>query len=359
MSIEKIIRLSPGAPGGGSGASRPPRLPELIGHIGRYRRLEKIGEGGMGEVFRGTDADGKSVILKFIAIDQFLNHMDAHDLIAFVLRFLNEYELGNMIRHPNIARVIDTNIRVAIPGVDNLKNIFRQDPRTGRLLASKRIRDNALASFDRTKIARQDIFIVTEFVPFDEGGTTAALNIAQTFKGQSVGTEVVKMFLLPVFEALAMAHEKGVAHRDLKPDNLLVTADKKGDPIVKIIDLGIAREFGKKGGTILTKFDKLLGTPDHMPPADYSEEAQLDQAAFKIFDIYSMGTVIYELMTGKNPFEGQRNPYAILHAKTNLSFFDFSGIDPKARPIVKKMMSPMLRNNFSSMLEVSDAWRSI
>lgn len=363
------VYLHPNAPFGTAPASPPPpRLPELTGTMGVYLRGKKLGEGGMGEVFRGTDGNGSPVILKFISLRAVSDQMKKDGLpefeikekiISFLIRFLNEVEFAGMVRHPNLTRALDANIRLAIPGFDDLKNIFRRDPKTGEYCVEEYSRHRRLIDFDLAGIEGKDIFIAFEFVPESAGSERPAPTLSDSFsRGTRVSLPVIKLLFMPVFELLAKAHAAGVVHRDLKPDNFLVT-EKNGRPFVKVIDLGIGREISEERKTRLTKVGHLIGTPYYVPPYDYKTAAEADPSVWTRFDIYSMGMVLFEMMTGMNPLEGL-SLARMLAAKACLEGFNFNLIeDPKARAIIRKMLSPDWKQNYASMQEVISAWKSI
>jgi non-specific serine/threonine protein kinase/serine/threonine-protein kinase len=217
--------------------------------IGRYRLTEMIGEGGMGEVWRAEQEDPirRTVALKLVKLG-----MDTREVIA---RFEAERQALAMINHPNVAKVLDA-------GATD----------TGRP------------------------YFVMEYVP-GEPITAFCDRHAYTIK-QRLG------LFSQACAAVQHAHQKGILHRDLKPGNILVTTES-GDAQVKVIDFGIAKALQTQPGeqTLHTLAGQLIGTPEYMSP----EQALTDgQDVDTRSDVYSLGVVLYELLSGVLPFDSKQ-----------------------------------------------------
>ena len=216
---------------------------------GRYRILSKLGQGGMGSVYLAEQKWMKrKVALKVLKPD--LGQDDAH-----VARFRLEARLTGNLDHRNIPRVYD---------------------------------------FDQTEDG--SLFIVMELV---EGHTLTAL-IAE--HGALDADRALRLGL-QVAEGLQAAHRKGVVHRDIKPDNIMV---ETGD-IVKVMDFGVAR-LREMDSSRLTQVGFMVGTPQYMAP-EQIEGGEVTERT----DIYSLGVVLYAMLTGEVPFKGKTPAAVIMH----------------------------------------------
>jgi serine/threonine protein kinase/tetratricopeptide (TPR) repeat protein len=220
---------------------------ESVGQtLGRYKLLEKVGEGGFGVVYV---AEQKVPIRRRVALKIIKLGMDTRSVVA---RFEAERQALAMMDHPNIAKVLDAG---ATP--------------TGRpYFVMELVRGVPITEFcDQNKMAP---------------------------------VERMKLFIL-VCQAIQHAHQKGIIHRDIKPSNILVTLHD-GIPVPKVIDFGIAKatrgELTEK--TVYTQFQQFIGTPAYMSP-EQAEMSGLDIDTRS--DIYSLGVLLYELLTGLTPFD--------------------------------------------------------
>ncbi len=214
--------------------------------IGRFKLLEKIGEGGFGLVYM---AEQQEPVQRKVALKIIKAGMDTREVIA---RFEAERQALALMDHPNIAKVLDGGA---------------------------------------TQAGRP--YFVMELV--------RGIRITDYCDQNNLSTaERLKLFIR-VCQAVQHAHQKGVIHRDIKPSNVLVTLHD-GEPVPKVIDFGVAKALGQKltEKTLFTGFAQMIGTPAYMSP-EQAEMSGLDIDTRS--DIYSLGVLLYELLTGVTPFD--------------------------------------------------------
>jgi serine/threonine protein kinase/Flp pilus assembly protein TadD len=217
--------------------------------IGPYQLLEQIGEGGFGLVFLAEQAEP---IRRKVALKVLKPGMDTRQVIA---RFEAERQALALMDHPNIARVLDAG---ATP---EGRPYFVMDLVRGR--------------------------------PITEHCDQHRLGLRQRLG-----------LFVSVCRAVQHAHQKGVIHRDIKPSNVLVEMHE-GAPVARVIDFGIAKSLGRQltDRTLCTSFAQVVGTPLYMSP-EQADMGSLDVDTRS--DIYSLGVLLYELLTGATPFDRER-----------------------------------------------------
>jgi serine/threonine protein kinase/tetratricopeptide (TPR) repeat protein len=243
------MQLVAGPEAGGSdthGLSAPIEGPGTV--IGPYKLLEKIGEGGMAVVYM---AEQERPLRRRVALKIIKLGMDTRQVVA---RFDAERQALAIMDHPNIAQVFDAGAT-----------------ETGRP------------------------YFVMELV--------RGVSITEYCDQNRLSTlERLELFI-PVCNAVYHAHQKGIIHRDLKPSNIMVTLHD-GVPVPKVIDFGIAKAVNQRltEKTIFTRYAEMIGTPEYMSP-EQAEMSGLDIDTRS--DIYSLGVVLYELLTGTLPFDAE------------------------------------------------------
>ncbi len=216
--------------------------------IGRYKLLQQIGEGGCGVVYL---AEQEEPVRRRVALKVIKPGMDTKSVMA---RFEAERQALALMDHPNIAKVFDAGA---------------------------------------TESGRP--YFVMELVK--------GVKITEYCDSKSLTTENRLGLFVQVCRAVQHAHQKGIIHRDIKPSNILVTPTEDGKPSPVVIDFGIAKATTKQqltDRTLFTAFEMLIGTPAYMSP----EQADLSSVDVDTrTDVYSLGVLLYELLTGAPPFD--------------------------------------------------------
>jgi serine/threonine protein kinase len=221
--------------------------------IGPYRLLDQLGEGGCGTVFL---AEQREPIRRQVALKVVKPGMDSREVIA---RFEAERQALALMDHPNIAQVLDAG------AADSGRPYFVMELVKGAP--------------------------ITEFCDQNRLAPAARLRL-----------------FIDVCHAIQHAHHKGVIHRDIKPTNVLVTLHG-GTPVVKVIDFGVAKAMAQRltEQTLFTSHGQMIGTPAYMSP----EQAAMSGLDIDTrTDVYSLGVLLYELLTGTTPLERERLRYA-------------------------------------------------
>lgn len=165
--------------------------------------------------------------------------------------------------------------------------------------------------------------------------------------------ERVALFLEQIGEALAYAHERGIVHRDLKPGNLMLVADYKGEPIVKILDFGIAKALA---GTTNARVSRAVGTLQYASPEQFRPGAAIDHRS----DIYSLGIIAYQMLTGRVPFDAdslERMIYAHLHESPPSPRRFRPDVPSAVEDVFARALAKNPEDRFSSAVELARAFR--
>jgi serine/threonine protein kinase len=247
------------------------RTPASVGRLGDYDLLTRIGVGGLCEVYRSRHrSTGALVAVKILPVQTAQKEI-------LLRRFQQEFRVARRLDHPNIVRALD----------------FQQLPGQPPFLVMELIEGESLGE----KVERE--------------GRLAEDHALQLIAGACQG--------------LHYAHERGVVHRDVKPDNLLLTAQGE----IKITDFGLVKELLDDQG--LTRVGSGLGTPHYMAPEQVGNAGKVDPRA----DIYGLGATLYSLVTGTLPFAG-RNPVEAWILKKEAKLKPPRSIVPSLSPHVER-----------------------
>jgi serine/threonine protein kinase len=217
-----------------------------LGLIGPYRMLRLVGQGGMAAVYEAVhDQTGQRVAIKVL-----LPHLSEQPEV--VTRFFNEAHAMKLVAHPGVVEV-----------------------------------------FDVGQLPNGDAYMIMEFLD----GESLSMRLKRGPLSQ-----LAYRYTLEVAEALAAAHERGVIHRDLKPDNVMLSGQPER---VKVVDFGIAKiadgaQLGSGMRAVRTKTGMVMGTPAYMSPEQCLGERGIDGKT----DVYALGSMLYQLIAGRPPFTG-------------------------------------------------------
>jgi tRNA A-37 threonylcarbamoyl transferase component Bud32 len=271
---------------------------DLVGKtIGKYRIVARLGRGGMAEVYKGYQPG----LDRYVAVKVLHSHLaDEEDFIG---RFEREATAVARLRHPNIVQVYD---------------------------------------FD---VEGSTYYMVMEFV---EGPTLKAELKERSMKGQIFSLPEISRIFSALASAIDYAHSRGMVHRDLKPANVMFTAEGQ----VVLTDFGIARIMG---ATRYTMTGAISGTPAYMSPEQGQGERGDERS-----DIYSLGVILYEMVTGRVPFDAD-TPFAIIMKHINdplpLPTTVNSAVPEVVERIILKAMSKNPADRYQSAGEMAKALR--
>jgi eukaryotic-like serine/threonine-protein kinase len=223
----------------------------LIGtQIGNYEVRKKLGEGGMGSVYLAEHPHiGKKVALKVLHAE----YANNEDVVA---RFFNEAKAVNDIQHPNIVDIVDYGV------------IHDESGKT--------------------------VYFIMEFLAGE--ALTGLIG-----REAPLPPERALTICIQVADALAASHQKGIIHRDLKPDNVMLIQRRRVQDFPKVLDFGIAKLTGDQAGSRRTRTGIVMGTPAYMSPEQCEGKGLIDSRT----DVYALGILLYEMLTGRVPFAGE------------------------------------------------------
>ncbi|MBK9050614.1 MAG: serine/threonine protein kinase [Chloroflexi bacterium] len=275
--------------------------PSWIGYVlnGRYKIEEPLGQGGMSAVYRATDPN----LRRTVAIKLIHSHLAADP--EFVRRFEEEAAAVARLRHPNIIQVFD----------------FNHDGNT--------------------------YYMVLEYLP---GYTLLEKLERANQQGQLLSLAETRDIMIPLCEAVAYAHQQGMIHRDLKPANVMI--NPHGQPV--LMDFGIAKIVG---GESMTATGGVIGTVAYMSPEQIRGERPDHRA-----DLYALGIILYQMVTGRLPFQGE-NTAATMMQHLNTPVPDVRQFNRNTPPvlvnIIQKALAKDVSQRFQSAEELVFALRQI
>ncbi|MFF4547404.1 protein kinase [Streptomyces sp. NPDC001406] len=242
---------------------------------GRYELAEKLGQGGMGTVHRGVDRQlRRTVAVKLLSSEL------AHDPQSRA-RFRREAHAAAALNHPAVATIHDVGEETHPDG-----------PRP---------------------------YLVMEYVQ--------GVTLAEALHGGPLPVAEAINVACAVLDALRHSHERGIVHRDIKPSNIMLT----GPDTVKVLDFGIAKAF-TEAATRITGSGAAIGTPAYLSPEQING-AEIDHRA----DLYAMGCLLHELLTGQTPFRGE-SPFAVMHQHLFAAPKPASRLRPQIPPAVEAVI---------------------
>lgn len=292
----------------GSGASEPPAPTDLTGTVvaGKYELVRLLGQGGMGAVYEARNR----ATLKRVAVKLLFEDLGANEQV--VKRFFREAQASSVIESDYIVQVYDSG----------------RDERTGHP------------------------YMVMEMLQGED------LEGAVERLGPMHPICIAKI-LLQVTMGLAKAHERGIVHRDIKPANIFLTTREDGDVIAKLLDFGVAKvkmdQFSDTTSAGLTATGSILGTPVYMSPEQARGLSTVDARS----DVWSLGVVMYEMLTGSIPYGDAKTlgdlMVAIITADLPLLQDRAPWAPPELAEIVHRAMSRDLDKRFANAAEMRDA----
>jgi serine/threonine-protein kinase len=266
----------------------------LIGRVldERYEIRAPLGQGGMGTVYRGWQLSvDREVAIKVI-------HPKLSNDRSAVKRFLREARLASRLSQPNIVNVYD----------------FGQ---SGGVL-----------------------YLVMELL---RGHTLAS----ELGKGRRLNAKRTVTIAAQLCDALEAAHAQGIVHRDLKPSNIVILDDPPGRDLIKVLDFGLAKSLVQDSGSLVTNTDALLGTPLYMAP-EQIEGRESDQRA----DLYSLGCMMYEMLTGRPPFVDTAVSAVLARHMSDQPASLPAHVPPKLIAVVMRLLEKKVEDRVQSAGEV-------
>ncbi len=308
--------------------------------LGKYRLVEVLGTGGMGRVWRGVDRFGNNVAIKVL-------HSHESVTEAQLKRFRREAEIMARLPHRNICRVYEMN---EFEGIQYIAMEYVDGLSLADLIYGGRDTTVSQGAVDLPTLIRS---LRSERQQKAEDPEAAAEE--EQVRAKSKTTRVLPVqqslsIVLRVCEAIQFAHEHGVLHRDLKPGNILLRED--GEPLVA--DFGLAKISTPDGSQSLSVSGHVVGTLENMPPEQAESSKDVDERA----DVYAIGTILFQMLTGKRHFEATGNIVTDAQALRTHEPPRLRSINPKIDVDLEIITLKALRNDPSRRYQSVSALRA-
>lgn len=268
---------------------------------GKYRLLRLLGAGGMGAVYEAEDP----MLRRRVALKLMKEAIATHE--GLVQRFVREARAADAIQHPNIVRVIE------------------------------------LARDTETQI----FYIVQELLIGE--------NLSDRLEREGrFSCEEALTIMSPILDALGAAHDCGILHRDVKPENVFLHQDAKAGMVPKLIDFGISKMNEAQPGLSKTQTGTALGTPYYMSPEQVRGDSNIDARA----DLWSAAVMMFELITGKRPFRGENYNILILRIMTDRAPTALSiepSVPTEVSAVIERALDPSRDNRYRTAAELKYA----
>lgn len=297
--------------------------------LGKYKLLKVVGTGGMGKVWKGQDRYGNVVAIKVL-------HSTEATTEAQLKRFQREAEVMSRLPHRNICRVFEMS---EFEGIQYLVMEYVDGLTLADLLYERTEAESggspAGASPDLKsliQVLRQERSSRDELATPEEESATS-----RTKETRILPVEQTLTTFLKVCEAVQFAHEHGVLHRDLKPGNILLRED--GEPLVA--DFGLAKLSSGDSGQSLSISGHVVGTLENMSPEQAESSKEVDERA----DVYALGTILFQMLTGRRHFEATGNIVADAQALQTHEPVRPRTLNPKLDSDLEVILLKALRNS--------------
>jgi serine/threonine protein kinase len=303
---------------------------QAVQTLGKYKLIEVIGTGGMGKVWRGVDRFGNSVAIKVL-------HSAEPATDTQLRRFRREAEVMAKLPHRNICRVYEMN---EFDGIQYIAMEFVDGLPLSDLLYEKTASESSGKTLDNVDLRVLITSLKSERSRSrsseGEGGEDGE-TASRPKNTRILPVEQTLSIILKVSDAVQFAHEHGILHRDLKPGNILLRED--GEPLVA--DFGLAKMSSADATHSLSISGHVVGTLENMSPEQAESSKDVDERA----DVYSIGTMLYQMLTGRRHFEATGNIVADAQVLKTHEPVRPRAFNPRINPDLEIITLKALRND--------------